>query len=321
MDHSISRAAKDLVQKMIADVFQSSLTEWHGLTDMRIVATRPSAVPFISVQEHLLDRVFELADHSLLHLEFQSTRERNLYRFYRYAVALTLQYQQPVRTVVIYLAPVRDAPTRLGSVDYTVRNVSIAEKDGHATWERLLTLSPEAWSERDVMDLAFFPFMDDPRSQGERAILATQLAGAIPGGMGRLASALIVGLTSSLVDPEVLKSMKEVIRMNDLITELEQEAIERGWKRGLERGLERGLAQGLAQGIEAGTAAGKAEGRAEGHVELLLEVMSARFGELPADVTTHLKSLTDAQRFMVARKLWSVESLEALAELWSNEDP
>lgn len=231
MDDSISREAKDLVQKMIADVFQSSLTEWYGLSDMRIIATRPSAVPLISVQEHLLDRVFELADHSLLHLEFQSTREHTLYRFYRCAVVLTLQYQQPIRTVVVYLVPMRDAPTRLdlGSVDYSVQNISIADKDGHAIWERLRTLPPDGWSEGDVLDLAFFPFMEDPRPQAERAMLAARLAGTIPGGMGRLASAFIVGLTSSLVEPDVLKSLKEVIRMNDLITELEREAIARGW--------------------------------------------------------------------------------------------
>ncbi len=55
------------------------------------------------MQERLLDRVFEPDNHTLMHLEFQSTREPNLYRFLGYAVALTLQYRQPVRTVVIYL--------------------------------------------------------------------------------------------------------------------------------------------------------------------------------------------------------------------------
>ena len=305
MDDSIPRAAKDLVQKMIADVFQSSLTEWYGLSDMRIVATRPSAVPLISVQEHLLDRVFELADHSLLHLEFQSTRERTLYRFYRYAVALTLQYQQPVRTVVIYLVPLGDAPTRLelGSVDYTVQNISIAEKDGAATWGHLRTLAPEDWSEGDIMDLAFFPFMEDSRTQAERAILAAELAGTIPGGMGRLASAFIVGLTSSLVEPEVLKSMKEVIRMNDLITELAQEALARGWK----------------EGIEQGRAQGRVEGRMEGWLEAVLEVLSARFGELPPHMLTRIRTLTDGQLLIVARGLASMESLDDLTDLLNHQ--
>ncbi len=326
MDESISRAAKDLVQKMIADVFQSSLTEWYGLSDMRIIGTRPSAVPLISVQEHLLDRVFVLADHSLLHLEFQSTRERTLYRFYRYAVALTLQYQTPVRTVVIYLVPAGDAPTRLelGSVDYTVQNISIAEKDGTATWARLRTLAPEDWAEGDIMDLAFFPFMKDARTQAERAILAAKLASTIPGGMGRLASALIVGLTSSLVEPDVLKSMKEVIRMNDLITELAQEALARGWKEGIERGRELGLEQGkelgLEQGKQLGLEVGKAEGRVQGRRELLVALLSARFGELPVEMTTQLENLTDTELLMVARELWSVESLETLTKILNSGD-
>ncbi len=309
MDDCISREAKDLVQKMIGDVFQSSLTEWYGLTGMRIIATRPSAVPLISIQERLLDQVFELDDHTLMHLEFQSTREPNLYRFFEYAATLTVHYRQPVRTVVVYLNKVRNAPKRLelGSIDFRITNIFIADKNGQVVWDRLRKLPPDAWSERDVMDLAFFPFMDDPRSQDARALASTQLASTVAGETGRLASALIIGLTASLVDPKVLKSMKEVIRMNDLITELEREAIERGWKKGLAQGHAEGRAEGLEEG--------EAKGRVQGRFEILLEVMTARFGELPANVTTRLQSLTDPELSIVARNLASVESREALFQL------
>lgn len=77
-----------------------------------------------------MDRVFEPDNHTLMHLEFQSTREPNLYRFLGYAVALTLQYRQPVRTVVIYLCKAAvDILERLdlGSLDYAVTPISILE--------------------------------------------------------------------------------------------------------------------------------------------------------------------------------------------------
>ena len=293
----ISREAKDRVQKMIAEVFQSSLTEWYGLGDLRIIATRPSDVPIVTVQEQLLDRVFELDDHTLMHCEFQSTREPHLFRFFGYSAALALHYRQPVRAVVIYLCSVRDAPQRLalGSITYEVTNILIADKDGPAAWDRLTQLSPDAWSDLDVLDLAFFPFMADPRPQAERALAAAQLANTVPGEAGRLASAMIIGLTASLVEPAVLESMKEVIQMNDLITELQREAVERGWERGL--------------------AEGEVKGRAEGHLEVLLEIATARFGVLPPTVTARLRNLTDSQLLIVARGLLSMESVEALTQL------
>lgn len=87
--------------------------------------------------------------------------------------------------------------------------------------------------------------------------------------------------------------------MNDLITELQREAIERGWERGL---------------VE-GEAKGEAKGRAEGHLEVLLEIATARFGALPGTVTTRLRNLTDSQLLTVARGLVSMESLEALIQM------
>lgn len=42
MDHAISRAAKNFVRNMVA-LFQSNLTEWYRLSDMRIVVSRPQA--------------------------------------------------------------------------------------------------------------------------------------------------------------------------------------------------------------------------------------------------------------------------------------
>lgn len=86
------------------------------------------------------------------------------------------------------------------------------------------------------------------------------------------------------------------------------------------KGIEQGLEQGRQLGLEAGKMEGLAEGRAEGHRELLLELLSARFGELPAKVTTRVKNMADAELLMVARELWSVESLDALAKILNNGD-
>ena len=81
MYDSVSRTAKDHIQKLMADVFQNTLPDWYGLSDLKIIASVPSDVPLLQVHDRLLDRVFVTDNGELLHLEFQSQIENNLYRF------------------------------------------------------------------------------------------------------------------------------------------------------------------------------------------------------------------------------------------------
>ncbi len=309
VDDAIPRHAKDVVQKLISDIFASTLTSWYGLSDARIVDTLPPTVPTLTIQEHLLDRVFLTDTGEILHLEFQSTPEVDLRRFLTYAVALINTHNRPVRTVVVYLYPTSLASSRLErrSVQYQVENVMIADKAGPAIWQHLAALPPQDWSDPDILDLTFYPFMDDPLSRSERALRAATLATFLPKPIQQRIGALILGLTSTFLDEKVLKSMKEVLKMNDLVRELEEEAILRGWNKGLEQGLEQGLQQGLAQG------------RRKGILTSLEVLIGSRFGDVPAALKTRMADLTEAQLLNLMPHISMLESLDNLREILQKE--
>ncbi len=312
MYDSVSRTAKDHIQKLMADVFQNTLPDWYGLSDLKIIASVPSDVPLLQVHDRLLDRVFVTDNGELLHLEFQSQIENNLYRFLAYASALALYHHRPIRTVVIYLTSMPSAPTELNlrSLQYTVENIVIGDKHGPTVWQRLTAREPTQWTDADILDLAFYPFMNDSRSPSERALIAAELAGTLPGSRGRLAAAIIVGLTTSFVDPDVLKLMKEVLQMNDLISELEREAIERGWEKGHALGLKQGLKQGLEQGLEQG----RNQGVRQGQLNMVQAILATRLPAVAPEFLEIISVLDDRQLIALMLKVASITSQEELRQ-------
>ncbi len=309
MTDGIPRTAKDVVQKLIADVHMNALTSWYGLSDVDVVDVLPSSVPTVSIHEHLLDRVFLTASGEVLHVEFQSDPETDLHRFLTYAVALIDRYQCRIRTVVVYLYPAPQVPSRYdrGSVVFDVENVMIAEKSGPVTWKRLSRLVAEEWTDSDILDLTFYPFMDDVETRAERAVKAAQLATILPRPMQRRVVAMILGLTSTFLDKEVIHLVKGVLEMNDLIRELEEEAIQRGLTIGESKGFEEGKKTGLEEGRQ--------EGRQEGTLAALHMFIIARFGSIPATIAPILLELTEEQMLQVIREISKIETVDALQSL------
>ena len=280
----IPRTAKDTIQKMLAEVFRSGLTEWLGIPDIQIVGTLASAAPTLAFGDKVLDQVFLTDGDEILNLEFQTNKEHNLFRFLTYSAALAVKHLKPVRTMVLYLTanpPVRDR-LDLHSIRYQVDNVFVSRMAGDEVWERIVSLKPDDWTDSDVLNLVFYPFMDSVRPLKERAIRAAELATIVPGSKGKLACAAIIGLTNRFVDEEVVNLIEEVIRMRDLVSELEEEAIQRGWTRGLAEGLEEGLRQGLEQGLEQGLKAGIQQGIYHSRIQVV-RTLTAHWVTVPSD--------------------------------------
>jgi predicted transposase YdaD len=129
-------------------------------------------------------------------------------------------------------------------------------------------------------------------------------------------------------DPDTMKSIRiaEVARralqdMNLLNYEYQSEFARRyygqGEAKGRRLGHEEGRTQGLLQGRLEGLMEGHAEGRAEGHavghaegrVRLVLKLLAAKYGELPAAVTVRVREATEedideiAERVLIAATL------------------
>ena len=260
----IPRQAKDIIQRVLIRTLRDAVVAWHGLDVPPIVEELSPDLARVTIRQMTADAVFRTEDGAILHIEFQSQPVDTLERFLEYAVALTVMYHAAVRTVVVYLGPAPHAPAVLdrGAVRFSVRNVLVAERDGDATWERLVAhaAAGTAWTPTDLLDLAFLPFMRAHAStQVARAVAAAKLAETLPDPWRLSATALLVGISSRFLDRSVLQSLKEVLRMNELIRMIEEE--------------------------------GRTEGRTEGQVELLWVMLIQRWGPLPAEVREKLATL------------------------------
>ncbi|PSR20168.1 MAG: hypothetical protein C7B45_16140 [Sulfobacillus acidophilus] len=323
MDIQVPRTAKDYVQKLMADVFEKTLVNWYGLGETRVVGSVPSEIPQIVIQNSLLDHVFVTDKGHLLHIEFQSTTEPDLYRFLSYATALTVAHRRSVRSIVVYLCAISSAPALLnaGAIQYSVENVFIAEKSGESAWDRVSRLPVDAWTDSDILDLTFYPFMRDAQSQSERALKAAKLSTQLPKAMQQRVGAMLLGLTLSFLDDAVVQSIKEVIRVNDLIRELEEEAIQRGWNKGWQEGHQRGHEQGRAEGRAEGLAEGLAEGRVEGREEGLWQgewsmvqmQLQARLGMIPDSLMNQVRKLNRQQLLKLGCQLLSIGTIDELS--------
>ena len=177
--------------------------------------------------------VLELEDTTILHLEFQSTRESTLYRFAAYDLALGEHFRRKIRTVVLYTGGVNSGPDSLdaGSIQYRVENVYLNRLDGDAALDTVQRhLASSEWSERDRILLAFaFHMRFAQRTQDEAFDQVVSLTNRIPDEYEQnYVTALILGLSGRLLTEHQRLRLKEVMRMTDVVREIEQEAFQQG---------------------------------------------------------------------------------------------
>jgi hypothetical protein len=138
--HRLSQHSMDVVFKLEAQQLGRALGRRFGLALPPVVRYFPTELPVADVHLEQLDAVFELADGSLLHLEFQTEHRREtMLRFLLYDVYLYERTTCEIHTVVLYGAgvAVAAADLRFGVVQYRVENILLGQEDGEATYARL----------------------------------------------------------------------------------------------------------------------------------------------------------------------------------------
>jgi len=110
----VSRKSVDIVLKYTAEALGGALFARFGLPFPPIVAGLPFELPQLRITSQQTDLLFLLADGSILHLEFQTTRRSgDLARFAAYHLNVYQRYGRPVRTIVLYGAGIRSASDTL----------------------------------------------------------------------------------------------------------------------------------------------------------------------------------------------------------------
>jgi len=132
------QSAKDRLLKFLADSLGGTALEWMGVHDAHIVSAIPTEQVVLTLRGQFMDRAFLTDTGELLHLEYQSTKEPDLYRFLEYDTVLARQYRRPVRTVVLNLEGTQ-APEQLdaGYLQYRVDHVFLQAMDATTVLARI----------------------------------------------------------------------------------------------------------------------------------------------------------------------------------------
>ncbi len=154
------------------------------------------------------------------------SKEPDLYRFLLYDAHLTAHYKKPVKTVVLYVRDVLEAPDRLdaGGIQYGVENVYLKARDAEAVLEQLEEpIHLGFWEPEDRFDLAFVPHMRHPGMTDQEVLQRTlNLALATSDDNERnLMTGILLGLSGKAMSDEDVNRLKEVLKMADPVIERE----------------------------------------------------------------------------------------------------
>lgn len=262
--------------EVMKDVFQrdrptllTNLAEGHKIREF----LNPE---FAVVEKRVADLLILLSDGSILHLDFQSSNDRNMaYREGIYALMAAQKYRRPVRQVVIYLGKARmHMPRSLdtGGVQVNYRLIDIRELDSQA--------------------------MLESGAPGDYA-----LALLARGGVERMKQ--IVARANQLPEPKRRRVLTQMLILSGLRGVSEQLTMEY-------RAM--GISIEIKDNVflKDVYASGKAEGKAEGMTAILREQLEIKFGALPRWAQDRLRKATPAQAERWARKMLTASSVEAV---------
>lgn len=226
---NMPRNVKDILSKHLLGAFPEDGLEVLGISDVHVVRTLATELDVVEIRQEFTDIVLELDDNTVFHVEFQTTREPELYRFLMYDVQLAMKFGRNVRTVILYIGDIHDAPEQLdiGTVKYSVENVYLMNFDGDAaldTVERHIMTGE--WTEQDRIRLAFALHMRYSRQTRKEAFeKILEITKQIPDKYEQnYTASLILGLSGrSLTEAEQIR-LKEELKMTDLIKEIADES-------------------------------------------------------------------------------------------------
>jgi hypothetical protein len=257
----VARQSADIVLKLIAAALGGDLFARFGVPLPPIVDALPTELPQLEVRTQHTDQLFRLADDSILHLEFQTTlRPSDLRRFCAYNLAVSLEYERPVWTVVLYGAGIRSAPDtwQSGSQNFRVQNILVGQEDGDAVLQRLREKAArgEPFTPTDRVDLILSPLMRQSRPVQDVLREAAPLTQHLPEGQQESTVGALLGLAYHYIDEDVVQAILEELSMANPLQELIDERV----------------------------AQGEATGEIRAKREAVWTVLQARFGALPEAV-------------------------------------
>ncbi|MCL6626629.1 MAG: transposase [Alicyclobacillus shizuokensis] len=263
------RNANDVLAKHLTGACPDGVLDVIGIRHAPVLRALPTELYEVVIRQQFTDIVFELCTGEILHLEFQSSRERTLNRFLAYDVALAQRFHRKIRTVILYTGNVHSGMDMLdlGSVQYRVENLFLNRINGDDALDAVKEhLARGEWSEQDRIRLAFaFHMQFEKRSRDEAFVEVLELTRQIVDQAEQnYVTALILGLSGRSLTDGQKQLLKEMMRMTDVVRELVQEIEQEAWEKGHQAGLMAGFQEGREEGRKEGRQEGLKKGRQEG---------------------------------------------------------
>jgi hypothetical protein len=252
--------------------FAHDSLRWMGIEHTDVVGVMPSELATVEIRRDMMNYVFIQANGDILHLEFQSSAEKMIYRFLLYDVLLAQKTERKIRTVVFYANQVTTADDYLdiGDAKYRVENIFLVERDGDAALARVQDhVRAGMFTLEDRFELAFAPHMKRSLGLEDTVRRSIALIEQISDERERsYVAALFVELNRRWLDEPSNQRIRKWVEKMDLVKEIVEEAVEKA----VEKASKESFAQGVEQGIARTVRLMKQKGETEERIAELLDI-------------------------------------------------
>ena len=242
---------KDVLSKILAENFKDKSLKVYGIDVPRIKQILPTNLPKIQVNEMRLDNLFLLEDDSIAIIDYESdVKWENQLKYLNYIVRILERYKKAetlkkIRMIVIYTADIEKAPEEFsaGCLTLKMERAFLSKIDSNTVQKEIAGKLEHGFSLSDdeLMKLIILPLTYKGKERKKQAVKeAVELAKLISDKEEKtfVLSGILV-FADKIIDIEMAKYIKEVVRMTQVAELL------------LEEGRAEGRRESRLQGIHA----------------------------------------------------------------------
>ena len=229
---------KDITSKFLAENLKGKTFSVYGLNLPEIDRVLPTNIPTVKANELRLDNLFELADHTVALVDYESDYDQlDKVKYLNYLTGIANRYRQErqacprVRMIVIYTGDIDrrqvSAEYDIGAVKMSVETAFLSEIDADEIYDRLKSKikQNQLLTDEELMQLIILPLSYRRREEKQEKVHdIVDLAVKIQDRKQQLfALAGILVFTDKIIDKETANRIRREIGMTQVAQIFEEE--------------------------------------------------------------------------------------------------